>query len=78
MGSGGSRSPLIWADLRREGPISAYVAATDWIVGTVEHPAGQNAKRRQRREWVQVGRETWAIAGRQIMCPLKELYPGPF
>jgi hypothetical protein len=23
---------LIWADLRQEGPISAYVAATDWIV----------------------------------------------
>jgi hypothetical protein len=54
LGSGWSLPPpffLIWADLRREGPISAYVAATDWIVGaSVEHPAGLNTKRRRREK----------------------------
>jgi hypothetical protein len=57
---------LIWADLRREGPISAYVAATDRIVGaSVEHPAGPNTKRAGERNGSQVGRETWGVARRQ-------------
>jgi hypothetical protein len=48
LGSGRSCPPLIWAVLRREGPITAYVAATDWIVGaSIEHPAGPNTKRRR-------------------------------
>jgi hypothetical protein len=42
LGSRRSRLPLIWADLRREGPIAAYVAVTDCRIGSseasVEHP----------------------------------------
>jgi hypothetical protein len=43
LGSGRSRLPLIWADLRRVGLISAYAAATKLQIGSskdsVKHPA---------------------------------------
>lgn len=60
---------LIWGDLRWEGPISAYAAATSYRLGRQSFcwaSCGPKYATPPVRKLGRVGRETWAIAGRQI------------
>jgi hypothetical protein len=61
-------SALIWANLRREGPIPAYVVLTDYRLhhqSFYRASCRPNTKRRWREDWVTSGQGEWATKGKQ-------------